>query len=189
MSRRDTPRFVYFIEAGKSGPIKIGVAFDIEARLRELQVGNSARLNLIVSIPGSHKDENRLHRRFKAECKGGEWFKAKGAVRDFAVSLIAMSEEERVAAIQHEPEPPKPKRAYRNRRRERAARKTYSAEEERAMLYVGDSGDIYRSAEAEAALRRPDAYDWQQYIKRQNEIEADDRRRAAHLSATGRLTY
>jgi hypothetical protein len=143
-------KHVYFIEAGKGGPIKIGVAANVDVRLRELQVGNASQLRIIVAVPGSHQDENRLHRRFKAERTSGEWFKAKGLVRDFAASLVAMTPEERVAAVAIE-SPKKPRRNY-EKRKPGSLLSQYSPKQLYEMFYVGDGADVYRSAEADKAL-------------------------------------
>lgn len=66
--------FVYFIQAGADGPIKIGVADDPEKRLNELQIGNHAELFLRARRPGGLELERELHARFWNTRVRGEWF-------------------------------------------------------------------------------------------------------------------
>jgi predicted GIY-YIG superfamily endonuclease len=77
--------YVYFIQAGKRGPVKIGVATDVEKRLESLQTGNHQELHirtLIVCDEKNHafETEKKFHRRFKHFHIRGEWFY--GAVLD-----------------------------------------------------------------------------------------------------------
>lgn len=65
--------FVYVIQA-ESGPIKVGVAKDPEARLRAHQTSNFEELTLLHVLPGSHRQEADLHRRLKGARVRGEWF-------------------------------------------------------------------------------------------------------------------
>jgi len=70
-------RFVYFIQSGERGPIKIGAAANPFARLRELQTGNPYQLRLLLAEDaGCHAWalERALHRRFASSRLGGEWF-------------------------------------------------------------------------------------------------------------------
>ena len=43
---------IYFIQVENNGPIKIGTAINPEQRLKDLQIGNHKKLNLIEVIPG-----------------------------------------------------------------------------------------------------------------------------------------
>ncbi len=67
-------RGVYFIQAGDSGPIKIGISEDIQFRLRELQVASPESLRLLASVEGDRETEKGLHARFSAYWRSGEWF-------------------------------------------------------------------------------------------------------------------
>jgi hypothetical protein len=64
---------VYFIEA-HDGAIKVGVARNPMARLRNLQVGQAHALTLLGTIPGDAVDEKRLHHRFSKYHMRGEWY-------------------------------------------------------------------------------------------------------------------
>ncbi len=66
--------FVYFIESGCGGPIKIGYAGNPYTRLDTLQCGNPDELYLLAVIPGDQVDEKNLHRRFRLDNTVGEWF-------------------------------------------------------------------------------------------------------------------
>lgn len=66
--------FVYFVQAGEGGPIKIGVANDPRARAATLQTGNHQRLTLLLWVPGTQRHEAELHARFKEHRVRGEWF-------------------------------------------------------------------------------------------------------------------
>lgn len=68
------PQFVYFIQSGSNGPIKIGAAASPLSRLRELQTGNPAQLTMLGVEPGGSSRERELHQRFSAHRLGGEWF-------------------------------------------------------------------------------------------------------------------
>lgn len=75
--RRATSRphkqWVYFIQC-TAGPIKIGVAVDVEERLRTLQCGSPFELRLIARVPGGYDLEADLHRRLCEHRLHGEWF-------------------------------------------------------------------------------------------------------------------
>lgn len=66
--------WIYFIEMGDGGPIKIGYAADPDKRLKQLQVGCPVELHLIGEMRGSREDEQALHVRFDAGRGSGEWF-------------------------------------------------------------------------------------------------------------------
>lgn len=65
---------VYFVRAGE-GPVKIGIAIDPEARLRELQTGHYESLSLLRVVDGDWAVEAWLHARFAAARIRGEWFR------------------------------------------------------------------------------------------------------------------
>jgi hypothetical protein len=71
--------YVYFIQFGDRGPVKIGVARDLKRRLDNLQIANHRKLWLRVSIgPMSPKEaqsvELQLHDFFARHRMRGEWF-------------------------------------------------------------------------------------------------------------------
>jgi hypothetical protein len=71
--------FLYFIQAGDGGPIKIGFSSRPGERLAELQIGNAAELRMLgafdVSNQGIEAMEAGWHYVFWAARVRGEWFK------------------------------------------------------------------------------------------------------------------
>ena len=70
----DKSRYVYFIQCGKTGPIKIGYANDVKARLATLQTASPFDLRLLATIKGRPSLERQLHNRFAGDRLRGEWF-------------------------------------------------------------------------------------------------------------------
>lgn len=66
--------YLYFIQAGLAGPIKIGRSCDVTARLRILQSGNHCELRLIASLPARGWEETLWHRALQDDREIGEWF-------------------------------------------------------------------------------------------------------------------
>src|SRR5205823_4980342 len=62
-SRLERPTFVYFIQSGEHGPIKIGLSIDPIQRAPQLQTGNPDKLLLRHVIPGDAAIEKKLHTR------------------------------------------------------------------------------------------------------------------------------
>lgn len=73
-SPKASSEWVYFIQSGLDGPIKIGCARSVQARLKQLQIGNAEPLHLLAAIRGDAADERQLHQRFGAHWIRGEWF-------------------------------------------------------------------------------------------------------------------
>lgn len=72
--------FVYLVQQGYTGPIKIGLSDNVCKRIEELQTGNPVELLLIAAIgPMSRKKaeqlEKSLHKKFRHKRIRGEWFK------------------------------------------------------------------------------------------------------------------
>ncbi len=73
--REELKPHVYFIRSDRGGPVKIGVAQDVYARLVALQTAHPYPLQVIGIIRhGGRATEAALHKRF-ATCRlNGEWF-------------------------------------------------------------------------------------------------------------------
>lgn len=69
-------QLVYFIQQGNDdeGPIKIGMSNNIHKRLAALQTSNPYPLRLLAVRSGGHREEARLHLRFRLCHLHGEWF-------------------------------------------------------------------------------------------------------------------
>ena len=71
--------YVYFIRAGSNGPIKIGVAENVESRMETLQTGNHMELQIVAKIKctgrkAAYRREATFHREFSYKRIRGEWF-------------------------------------------------------------------------------------------------------------------
>lgn len=67
-------QLVYFIGAGKAGPVKIGIAADPRARIASLQTGHYEPLTLLAVTAGGREAEVAYHARFASARLHGEWF-------------------------------------------------------------------------------------------------------------------
>lgn len=76
---------VYFIACGQF--VKIGVAGDVQARLKGLQTASAETLALLGSVPGSFAEEKEFHARFREHHHRDEWFRSEGALREFVEGL------------------------------------------------------------------------------------------------------
>lgn len=66
--------WIYFVQAGADGPIKIGSAQDVEGRIRNLQVSSHVELRLLGVVRATPLHEGELHDRFSESRLRGEWF-------------------------------------------------------------------------------------------------------------------
>ncbi len=73
-------KFVYFVQLGEDGPVKIGSAVDIAKRMDQLQNGNAAPLYLRAVAPGGHAAERDFHKQFARDRLRGEWFQPSPAL-------------------------------------------------------------------------------------------------------------
>ena len=68
--------FVYYIQEGMTGNIKIGYSTDPYQRLRQHQTSNSQSLRMLLYVLGNEEYENELQTRFEHLKTTGEWFKS-----------------------------------------------------------------------------------------------------------------
>jgi len=66
---------IYFIQAGKGGPIKVGNALDVRQRLNTLQVASPEKLTLLHSMSGTPELEKAYHKEWAEHRLRGEWFR------------------------------------------------------------------------------------------------------------------
>lgn len=74
---------IYFIQSGKTGPIKIGYSTDdrtMARRINALQVSHPEPLYILHTAPGTLEDEQRAHEKLARWRKRGEWFEASDEV-------------------------------------------------------------------------------------------------------------
>lgn len=67
--------FIYFIQAGEDGPIKIGRADNVARRLESLQTANHEQLRLLAAIRTTGIGEGWFHDRYRDAHIHGEWFR------------------------------------------------------------------------------------------------------------------
>lgn len=72
------PGFIYFIQMGEMGPIKIGYAKDHQKRLAGIKTASPFKINLLYATPGSLQDEQMIHRQLRKNhfdlWLKGEWY-------------------------------------------------------------------------------------------------------------------
>ena len=66
--------YIYLIQEGLQGNIKIGISQNPNDRIKQLQTGSSTPLRTLLVKEGTQKDEEGLHKKFKKFQLKGEWF-------------------------------------------------------------------------------------------------------------------
>lgn len=89
--KNDKDCSVYFIRERGTQNVKIGVAKDVNARLKDLQTGNANQLEIINTIlfpteEDAYRVENLLHKKYISDHIRGEWFKYR---EDFLLENIS----------------------------------------------------------------------------------------------------
>lgn len=67
-------KVVYFIRAGKEGPVKVGWASNIKSRFRQIAQGLPDLAVLEATLPGGIELEKRIHRALHQSRRRLEWF-------------------------------------------------------------------------------------------------------------------
>lgn len=65
---------IYFIQTKESGKIKIGYSTSPDKRIKDLQIANPEKLELIGLLKGSKDYEKQIHQKFEELNIHGEWF-------------------------------------------------------------------------------------------------------------------
>jgi hypothetical protein len=73
--------FVYFMQAGDAGLIKIGWALNPAYRRSQLQTGSADLLRIIGAFEADQTIERAIHRQLKHLHSHGEWFKPTAEIR------------------------------------------------------------------------------------------------------------
>ena len=106
---------IYFIKEGDNGPIKVGLASNVQSRLSALQTGNSHTLALVGSYPGTYAEEYAAHEALADYRVRGEWYSSCPEALEIINNLIAFpptpdqSELDRLSAAQEKRGPGRPK--------------------------------------------------------------------------------
>lgn len=74
--------YVYAIQAGSDGPIKIGRSLDVKKRRYALQISSPIPLSILCSFEESRCSERALHRQLAEYRLSGEWFQNHPRVLD-----------------------------------------------------------------------------------------------------------
>jgi hypothetical protein len=80
--------FLYVIAAGDEA-VKVGIAGDVQARLRDLQTAHYLRLRVVGFCPGGSGLEADVQRHLSPHRIRGEWFRATDEVLGYLDALIA----------------------------------------------------------------------------------------------------
>ncbi|MEQ8673448.1 MAG: GIY-YIG nuclease family protein [Aggregatilineales bacterium] len=75
--------YVYFIQQGDNGPIKIGYSAEPEKRLQTLSTASPYPLRILKTLKGGKALEQELHTRFANHQLEGEWFAPDDDLMDF----------------------------------------------------------------------------------------------------------
>lgn len=78
--------WVYFVQAGDDGPIKIGRSRRPLERFEELRGGSPLPLRLLLTYRAGELEERRLHQRFAELRRSGEWFDPGEPLIDFLMA-------------------------------------------------------------------------------------------------------
>lgn len=85
--------YLYAIQQGENGPIKLGLAKDPRERLKTLQQGNPERLHGLAAWRALRLEERQLHEEFAADRLVGEWFRPTPELVDFVLKLGGIFED------------------------------------------------------------------------------------------------
>lgn len=80
---------IYFVQAENGGPVKVGYAQDLAARLVGLQTSHPEKLVVIATMTGDESTERELHARFAHLRVRGEWFSPGADLMAFVRSLAS----------------------------------------------------------------------------------------------------
>lgn len=78
---------IYFVQMGKTGPIKIGKSRELRMRLDQLQTGSPLQLQVLAEIQAPAELEMQLHAYFDEHRMEGEWFAPAPEIIEFAELL------------------------------------------------------------------------------------------------------
>ena len=73
--------WIYFVQAGQKGPIKVGFTGDFLNRFMVLQTGNHEDLRAKCLFPGGRDDETAIHLMLRKTRVRGEWYRESSAMR------------------------------------------------------------------------------------------------------------
>lgn len=87
MKTIETTTYIYVI-SDKQGRYKIGRSAHPEKRLRQLQTGNSKKLEILAVVKRDVWFEKRLHQMFSLHREKGEWFSLSPEAVEFLLDYL-----------------------------------------------------------------------------------------------------
>lgn len=97
--------WLYFIEAGCGGPIKIGVANDPWDRLSTFQTSHFEDLRLLAVCYSSQFEERLIHRELDGDRIRGEWFQPSERLYRAIKAIQAWNIDDAIAVFPHKFDP------------------------------------------------------------------------------------
>lgn len=85
---------VYFIQMGEGGPIKVGVAGNVNKRRAAIQTHCPYHCTVLASFKGGFKEETEVHRVFADLRLNGEWFECQPELLAFIEQIKERTNEE-----------------------------------------------------------------------------------------------
>ena len=77
---------IYFLRVGDL--VKIGYSTKPLSRIDDLRTVVAGKISSLVIVPGTRRDETRLHHALRAHRRNGEWFAATAAVVDAMIGAL-----------------------------------------------------------------------------------------------------
>ena len=99
MNSHKVTGYVYFIQDGKDGNIKIGYSGEPEKRIGDLQSSSGNVLYPLLILKGSKNLESIFHEKFEEHKVHGEWFKPENSIMIFINSEKIKSESYKINLI------------------------------------------------------------------------------------------
>jgi hypothetical protein len=90
---------IYFIRNTETGRIKIGYSHDPDWRIKNLQTGSDAALEVILKIPGGYKEECFLRNQFRDYHYRGEWFNNTGELYKYIKDRTIVNDQESIEEL------------------------------------------------------------------------------------------
>ncbi len=85
--RKPSHLYVVAAEATSGTLVKIGVAYNVERRLKDLRSASPIPLKLVCVIENAAETERELHKRFSAQREHHEWFRLEGDLAEWLDGL------------------------------------------------------------------------------------------------------
>lgn len=90
VSKKAGSDIVYFVMCGDA--VKIGIASNLQERLKAIQTCQPYEVRLLVAVPGGRALERQYHDRYKRHSLRGEWFSADREIVSEAMRLALLPE-------------------------------------------------------------------------------------------------